>query len=57
MADRPLAAYDGDASYLFVSYSHEDDDLVYAEIRGLQDQGFNVAPIPSISRRASKCLY
>lgn len=33
MADRPLAAYDGDASYLFVSYSHEDDDLVYAEIR------------------------
>ena len=41
MAD-PLPAYDGDESYLFVSYSHEDGDLVYAEIRWLQDQGCNV---------------
>ena len=42
MAERPLPAYDGDEPYVFVSYSHEDDDLVYPEIRWLQDQGFNV---------------
>ena len=42
MADRPLPAYDGDEPYVFVSYSHEDDALVYPEIRWLQDQGFNI---------------
>ncbi len=42
MADRPLPAYDGEEPYVFVSYSHEDDDLVYPEIRWLQDHGFNV---------------
>ncbi len=42
MADRPLPAYDGDEPYVFVSYSHEDDDVVYPEIRWLQEQGFNV---------------
>ena len=42
MADRPLPAYDGDGPYVFVSYSHEDDELVYPEIRWLQDQGFSV---------------
>ena len=42
MADRPLPAYDGDEPYIFVTYSHEDTDLVYPQIRWLQDQGFNV---------------
>ncbi|MCZ6656663.1 MAG: toll/interleukin-1 receptor domain-containing protein, partial [Gammaproteobacteria bacterium] len=43
MADRPLPAYSGDEPYIFVTYSHEDSDLVYPQIRWLQDQGFNVA--------------
>ena len=42
MAKRPLPAYDGDEPYIFVTYSHEDTDLVYPQIRWLQDQGFNV---------------
>ena len=42
MADGPLPAYNGDESYIFVTYSHEDTDLVYPQIRWLQDQGFNV---------------
>ena len=42
MADRPSPAYDGDEPYVFVSYSHEDHDLAYGQIRWLQDQGFNV---------------
>jgi len=42
MADSPLPAYDGDEPYVFVSYSHEDEELVYPEIRWLQDQGFSV---------------
>jgi serine/threonine-protein kinase len=42
LADRPQPAYEGDEPYVFVSYAHEDDDLVYAEIRWLQDNDFNV---------------
>ena len=42
MAERPLPAYDGDEPYVFVSYSHEDSDLVYPGIRWLQDQRFNI---------------
>ena len=42
MAARPQSAYEGDEPYVFVSYSHVDDDLVYPEIRWLQDQGINV---------------
>ena len=42
MAQKPLPAYEGNESYVFVSYSHEDADGVYPEIRWLQDQGFNV---------------
>lgn len=43
MAERPLRAYNGDESYIFVAYSHEDSGLVYPQIRWLQDQGFNIA--------------
>ena len=42
MTEKPLPAYDGDRAYIFVTYSHEDTDLVYPQIRWLQDQGFNV---------------
>ncbi len=42
MAQKPLPAYEGNEPYVFVSYSHEDADAVYPEIRWLQDQGFNV---------------
>ncbi len=42
MAERPLPAYDGEGAYVFVTYAHEDADLVYPHIRWLQDQGFNV---------------
>ena len=33
MAKRPLPAYNGDEPYIFVTYSHEDSDLVYPQIR------------------------
>ena len=42
MVEKPLPAYHGDEQYVFVSYSHEDNGLVFPEIRWLQDQGFNV---------------
>jgi len=40
--DRPFAAYTGDEPYIFVSYAHEDDEIVYPEIQWLKDQGFNI---------------
>ena len=42
MAERPLPAYDGDEAYVFVTYAHEDANLVYPHLRWLQDQGFNL---------------
>jgi len=39
---QPFPAYHGDGPYIFVSYSHEDDAVVFQEIRWLQDQGINV---------------
>ena len=41
MAD-PLPAYEGDSAYAFISYSHHDTSVVFAEIRWLQDSGMNV---------------
>jgi hypothetical protein len=40
--DRPIPSYDGDDPYTFVTYSHKDTDIVYPQIRWLQDNGFNV---------------
>ncbi len=40
--ERPLPAYRGDEPYIFVSYAHEDSDLVFPEIQWLKDQGFNI---------------
>jgi TolB-like protein len=42
MADRPLASYTGAAPYFFVSYGHDDAELVHPEIRALQDAGFKL---------------
>ena len=42
MSDRPSPAYKGDEPYVFVSYSHEDEAVVFKEIRLLQDHGVNV---------------
>jgi|TARA_Y100000310_G_scaffold200121_2_gene200134 serine/threonine-protein kinase len=39
---RPFPAYQGDEPYIFVSYSHEDSDVVFSEIQWLKDQGFNI---------------
>ena len=36
--DGPLPAYEGDQSYIFVSYAHEDAAIVYPEIRRLQEE-------------------
>lgn len=40
--EKPFPAYSGDKPYVFVCYSHTDEDQVYAEIRWLQHQGINV---------------
>ena len=42
MAQKPLAAYSGDAPYIFGSYAHLDAEAVYPELLWLQDQGFNI---------------
>ena len=38
----PHPAYSGSDPFLFISYSHADQAIVYEEICHLQDQGFNV---------------
>ena len=40
--ERPFPAYKGDAPYVFVSYAHEDAEIVFPEIRWLQQEEFNV---------------
>jgi predicted ATPase len=42
MAERPEPSYVGDQPFFFVSYGHADSDLVYAEMRWLQEAGFNL---------------
>ena len=39
---QPFPAYHGDDPYIFVSYSHEDDAVVFQEIRWLQDHGIKI---------------
>ena len=38
----PQPAYSGNDPYIFVSYSHADEDIVFREISWLQAQGINV---------------
>ncbi len=40
--ERPFPAYTGDDPYIFVSYSHEDSDVVFPEIQWLKDQDCNI---------------
>ncbi|HJN52309.1 MAG: toll/interleukin-1 receptor domain-containing protein [Pseudomonadales bacterium] len=40
--ERPFPAYKGTEPYIFVSYAHEDAEMVYPEIARLRDQGFNI---------------
>ena len=42
MADKPFPAYEGDAPYFFVSYAHEDAELVYPEMTWIKKAGFNL---------------
>lgn len=39
---KPLPAYGGGDPFIFVSYAHADESVVYPELRWLQDQGINV---------------
>lgn len=38
----PIPAYDGDGPYIFVSYAHSDHEIVFPEIKRLNDLGYNV---------------
>jgi TolB-like protein len=40
--ERPFPAYKGDEPYVFVSYAHDDAELVYPEIVRLREAGFNI---------------
>jgi len=40
--DIPFPSYTGHKPYSFVCYSHDDKELVYAELLHLQDAGINV---------------
>ena len=42
MAEKPFIAYEGDQPYFFVSYAHEDADLVYPEMAWIDEGGFNL---------------
>ena len=42
MVSKPFSAYEGDESYFFVSYAHDDDELVYREMAWLHADGFNL---------------
>ena len=38
----PFPAYRGDEPYIFVSYAHNDADIVFAEINRWNKQGYNI---------------
>jgi TolB-like protein len=40
--EKPFLAYEGDAPYFFVSYSHADNDFVFEEMSWIQESGFNL---------------
>ena len=42
MAGEPIAPYQGDEPFVFVSYSHQDSSAVHAELVQLREYGFNV---------------
>lgn len=40
--ERPFPAYTGEDPYIFVSYAHEDAEIVYPEMHRLHQRGFNI---------------
>jgi len=40
--EKPFPAYKGDDPYIFVSYAHDDSELVYPELQRLRELGFNI---------------
>ena len=40
--ERPFAAYNGDESFVFVCYAHDDQGVVYPELVWLKDAGVNI---------------
>ena len=40
--DAPFPAYEGDEPYIFISYSHDDSELVFTEIEKFHKDGYNV---------------
>lgn len=38
----PFKAYEGDGKYIFISYKHDDRNLVYPVIKKFHDAGFNI---------------
>jgi hypothetical protein len=43
--DRPFPAYRGDAPYIFVSYAHEDTDIVCPELDWMRVNGAIVSSV------------
>lgn len=42
MSGKPFPAYSGNDPYFFVSYAHEDADLIYPEMAWIEAAGFNL---------------
>jgi TolB-like protein/Flp pilus assembly protein TadD len=42
VVERPFSAYAGDQPYVFVSYAHDDAELVFPQLSWLHDQGINI---------------
>ncbi len=40
--DKKIAPYEGKEPYIFVSYSHQDEDFVYPMIRNLTENGYRI---------------
>lgn len=40
--EKPFKAYSGDEPYVFVSYSHDDSELVFPELQRLKALGYNI---------------
>ena len=42
MTAKPFPAYEGDGPFFFVSYAHDDDKAIYAEMDWIHEAGFNL---------------
>lgn len=39
---KPFPAYNGNSSYIFISYAHKDSKIVFKEIKMFQNEGYNI---------------